>query len=89
VAGAAALQGTFNPAYVGDPNNGTLITYMQAYLAQAAYQHSLSYPIVLQVPALNNPNIIVRGATVGTTTGVRMLPRLALPLMKLRSLAAG
>lgn len=82
VAGAAALQGTFNSTYVGDPNNGTLITYMEAFLAQATYQHSSSYPIVLQVPALNSASIIVRGTTARTTTGVRMVPRLARPLMK-------
>jgi hypothetical protein len=81
VAGATAVPGTFNPAYVGDTKNGTLITYMQAFLAQAAYQHSASYPIILQVPALNNPNIIVRGATPATTTGVRLVPRLARPLI--------
>lgn len=90
VAGAAALQGTFNTEYVGDPNNGTLITYMQAFIAQAAYQHGYSYPIVLDVPALNNTSIIVRGATASTTTGIRMVPRLARPLMEgQRSLAAG
>jgi hypothetical protein len=84
------LAGTFNTAYVGDPTNGTLITYLQAFLAQAAYQHSSSYPIVLVVPALNNPSIIVRGATASATTGVRMLPRLARPLMEgQRSLGAG
>jgi hypothetical protein len=89
VAGATALQGTFNPAYVGDTNNGTLITYLTVFLEQAAYQHSSSYPIVLQVPALTNPDIIVRGATASTTTGVRMLPRLARQLMNgPRSLAA-
>jgi len=81
VAGAVPVQGTFNTAYVGDPHTGTLITYLQAFLAQAAYQHSFSYPIILQVPALNNSNIIVRGATPGTTTGVRMVPRLARPLL--------
>ncbi|MBS1855243.1 MAG: hypothetical protein JST11_07745 [Acidobacteria bacterium] len=82
VASAALLQGTFNPAYVGDTTNGTLLTYMEAFAAQAAYQHSFSYPIVLQVPALNDTSIIVRNATVGSTTGIRMLPRLARRLMK-------
>jgi hypothetical protein len=80
VANAAPIQGTFNPAYVGDTTNGTLLTYMEAFLAQAAYQHSFSYPIILTVPELNDPNIIVRGATPATTTGVRMAPRLARPL---------
>jgi len=88
VAGATALQGTFNPAYVGDTKNGSLISYLEVFLAQAAYQHSFSYPIVLQVPALNNPNIIVRGATASTTTGVRMVPRLARPLMTAQGLLA-
>jgi len=89
VAGATAVQGTFNPAYVGDTKNGTLMTYMQAFLAQAAYQHSASYPIILQVVALNNPDIIVRGATPATTTGARLVPRLARPLISgQRALAA-
>jgi Lipase (class 3) len=88
VAGAAPIEGTFNTAYVGDTNNGNLLTYMEAFLAQAAYQHSFSYPIVLQVPALNDSTIIVRGATAETTTGVRMIPRLARPLMERKKLAA-
>jgi hypothetical protein len=79
VAGAASVQGTFNTAYA--PTGDTLIPYMQAFIAQAAYQHSFSYPIVLGVTQLNNPSIIVRGATPSTTTGVRMVPRLARPLM--------
>jgi hypothetical protein len=79
VASAASVQGTFNPNY--PPSDDTLIPYLQAFIAQAAYQHSFSYPIVLQVPALNNTSIIVRGATPSTTTGVRMVPRLARPLM--------
>lgn len=82
VAGAHPVQGTFNPAYVGDTKNGTLITYIEAFVAQAAYQHSSSYPIVLQVPSLNSTSIIVRGETAETTTNVRMLPRLARPLVK-------
>ncbi len=90
VAGATAVAGIFNPQYVGDTKNGTLITYIQAFVAQAAYQHGSSYPIALSVPALNDASIIVRGATVGTTTGVRQIPRLARPLMELhRSSAAG
>jgi Lipase (class 3) len=79
VASAASVQGTFNTAYT--PTADTLIPYLQAFIAQAAYQHSFSYPIVLQVPVLNSTNIIVRGATPGTTTGIRMVPRLARPLM--------
>jgi Lipase (class 3) len=79
VAGAAPVQGTFNTAYT--PTADTLVAYLQAFIAQAAYQHSFSYPIVLQVPVLNSTNIIVRGATPGTTTGVRMVPRLARPLL--------
>jgi hypothetical protein len=90
VAGATPLAGTFNTAYVGDPTNGTLITYLQVFLAQAAYQHSSSYPIVLLVPALNNLSIIARGATASATTGIRMVPRLARPIIKgQRSLGAG
>jgi hypothetical protein len=77
VANAAPAQGTFNPAYVGDTKNGSLLTYFEVFLEQAAYQHSFSYPIILSVPQLNDPNIIVRGSTPGTTTGVRMVPRLA------------
>jgi len=88
VAGATPVQGTFNPAYVGDTKNGTLVTYMEAFLAQAAYQHSMSYPIILQVPALNNASIIVRGATAAATTGVRMEPRLARVLIRRRAAAA-
>ncbi len=79
VADAASVQGTFNTAYA--PTADTLIPYMQAFIAQAAYQHSFSYPIVLGVTQLNDTSIIVRGATPGTTTGVRMVPRLARPLM--------
>jgi triacylglycerol lipase len=79
VAEASSVQGTFNTAY--PPTGDTLIPYLQAFMAQGAYQHSFSYPIVLQVPVLNSTNIIVRAATPGTTTGVRMTPRLARPLM--------
>lgn len=81
VEGATPVQGTFDPAYVGDPSKGTILTYLEAFVAQAAYQHSYSYPIALQVPVLNETGIIVRGATAQTTTQVRMLPRLARPLM--------
>ncbi len=79
VTGAASVQGTFNTAYT--PTSATLIPYLQAFIAQAAYQHSFSYPIILQVPVLNSTNVIVRGTTPGTTTGVRMVPRIARPLM--------
>jgi len=89
VANATVVQGTFNTAYVGDTNNGTLTTYVEVFLAQAAYQHSVSYPIILGVPALNNSSIIVRGATPATTTGVRMEPRLARELIMRRAAAAG
>ena len=88
VASAALLQGTFNTDYVGDTTNGTLTTYVKVFAAQAAYQHSFSYPIVLQVPALNDGTIIVRAETPAQTTGVRMIPRLARPLMQAK-LAAG
>ncbi len=77
VVDAEPLQGTFNTKYVGDTSNGNLATYVKAFLEQAAYQHSYSYPIVLQVPTLNDKSTIVRGTTPQTTTGVRMLPRLA------------
>jgi hypothetical protein len=79
VAGAASVPGTYNTAYA--PTAATLIPYLRAFIAQAAYQHSFSYPIVLQVPVLNSTNIIVRGATPSTTAGIRMVPRLARPLM--------
>ena len=49
VAGATSVPGTFNTAYT--PTADTLIPYMQAFIAQAAYQHSFSYPIVLQRPS--------------------------------------
>jgi len=81
VAGAAAVPGIFNTAYVGDTNNGNLITYKKVFLAQAAYQHSFSYPIVLNVTQLNEATIIVRNPAPGGTTGIRMVPRAARSLM--------
>ncbi len=34
VADAAPVQGTFNPAYVGDTSKGNLTTYVKAFLEQ-------------------------------------------------------
>ncbi len=85
---AEPVQGTFNPQYVGNTTSGTLLSYLQVFLAQAAYQHSFSYPIILDVSVLNESNIIVRNETPAKTTGVRMIPRLARPLMLDRLQAA-
>jgi len=57
VAGATPLTGTFNgpsPAYWD-----YLSVYLEAFYAQAKYQHGSSYPCLLCVPQLNDPTIIV------------------------------
>jgi len=57
VAGATPLTGTFN----GDPPKywDYLSVYLEAFYAQAKYQHGSSYPCLLGVPQLNDSTIIV------------------------------
>lgn len=57
VSGAQNVTGTFNAAL--SPSSNTLESYLQAFIAQAEYQHSDSYPSLLEVPQLNDPTIIV------------------------------
>ncbi len=57
VAGATPLTGTFQ----GDPPAywDYLSVYLEAFYAQAKYQHGSSYPCLLGVPQLNDSTIIV------------------------------
>jgi Lipase (class 3) len=57
--GAAQLAGTFNTALA--PADDSLTTYLQAFVAQGAWQHGNSYPTILGVTSLLNSNIIVKG----------------------------
>jgi lipase (class 3) len=57
VAGATNLVGVFNPQYA--PASDNLEDYLTAFVAQAEYQHSDSYPSLLDVPQLNDPTIII------------------------------
>lgn len=58
VSTAAQLTGTYNTKLA--PTGDSLVDYMKAFVAQAAYQHPDSYPTILGVPSLLNPKIIVR-----------------------------
>ncbi len=55
---AAQLPGTFNTALA--PASTDLVTYLKAFVAQAAWQHGNSYPASLGVPALLTPGVIVK-----------------------------
>jgi hypothetical protein len=57
--GAAQLSGVYNSNLA--PTDTSLITYLEAFVAQAAYQHSASYPTALGVLQLLDPNIIKTG----------------------------
>lgn len=67
VSTAPQLSGTYttplppppSPPVVPPPTNN-LVDYMKAFVAQAAYQHSYSYPTILGVPSLLDPSIIVK-----------------------------
>ena len=78
VSGANDLTGTFNTALA--PTSKTLEDYLKAFIAQAEYQHSDSYPSqpLLNVPQLNNPAIIV------TNPGVPPRPADARPTRRAR-----
>jgi hypothetical protein len=56
---AAQLPGNYNSTFA--PADDSLTSYMEAFVKQAAWQHGNSYPAVLGVPSLLNPNIIVPG----------------------------
>ncbi len=56
MSGSAQLQGVFNTAF--NPASDGLEDYFKAFKDQAAWQHGNSYPSILGVPALQNPNII-------------------------------
>jgi len=58
VAGANNLAGVFNTEY-SPPSDGDLEGYLSAFVHQAEYQHSDSYPSLLGVPQLNDPTVIV------------------------------
>lgn len=55
-------------------NTAVFPAYLDAFAAQVAWQHSSSYPVLLNVPYLFDPNIINRGfgpaAPVPTITGI-------------------
>jgi hypothetical protein len=57
VAGAASLVGAFNQAY--KPAQDEFGDYVSAFVQQAEYQHSDSYPALLGVSELNDPTIII------------------------------
>lgn len=60
-AAAPALGGTFNgtpPAY-----DASLTTFVEAFVAQARYQHGSSYPVLLGVPELNQTGVIATRRT--------------------------
>jgi hypothetical protein len=57
VSAAECLPGVFNNS-LAPPTNG-LEDYLNAFVEQAEYQHGSSYPALLSVPELNDPNIIV------------------------------
>ncbi len=67
VSGAAQVQGTFKPLDSFDPPiditssfHNSFTNYLKAFGAEAGWQHSNSYPTILQVPALLSSGIIVR-----------------------------
>jgi hypothetical protein len=72
VAGATPLYGMFQ----GDPPAywDYLSVYLEAFYAQAKYQHGSSYPCLLGVPQLNDSKIIV---THTPPTSSRILPERA------------
>jgi hypothetical protein len=80
VAGATGLAGIFNPK--DSPASDELEDYLKAFLAQAEYQHSDSYPSLLGVTQLNEPSIIVTKPTAPRTVAAqrpRGRPRGAAP----------
>jgi hypothetical protein len=64
---APMLNGQFQPPVPplkdGD-FGGTFEAYLKAYMNEVVYQHSVSYPTLLNVPALLNPSVIVRSPAV-------------------------
>jgi hypothetical protein len=69
VAGATDLVGVFNPQY--SPSSDDLEDYLTAFVGQAQYQHSDSYPSLLGVPQLNDPTIIVTNPSAPLTTAAQ------------------
>ena len=71
VAGAAPLAGVFNTQF--SPASDDLEDYLTAFLDQAEYQHSDSYPSkpLLDVPQLNDPAIIVTNPSAPRTTAAQ------------------
>jgi len=53
---APQLAGTFNK--VGTPADDSLLSYLKAFVAEAAFQHSSSYPQILGVTQLLDSSII-------------------------------
>ena len=76
---ATALSGKIQPLNDLDPpvnitssGDNSFKNYMQAFMEEAGYQHSSSYPIILQVPSLLSSTIIVRGPSpAGSARGAR------------------
>lgn len=66
VAGANELVGVFNAQFA--PASDDLEDYLTAFVEQADYQHSDSYPSLLGVPQLNDPTIIVTNPSAARTT---------------------
>lgn len=63
VQNATPIAGTFQSPIAPDvpASSDGLIEYLKAFATEAAYQHSASYPTVLQVPCLLDKNIINPG----------------------------
>jgi hypothetical protein len=68
-AGATNLVGVFNTQY--SPASDGLDDYLTAFVGQAEYQHSDSYPSLLGVPQLNDPSIIVTNPSAPLTTAAQ------------------
>ena len=64
VANAAPIAGTFQSPIRGTvpPPTDDLVDYVKAFVAEATYQHSYSYPTILQVPVLLKSSIINKGS---------------------------
>jgi Lipase (class 3) len=64
VANAAPIAGTFQSPIKSTvpPPTDDLVDYIKAFVAEATYQHSISYPTILQVLALLDPSIINKGS---------------------------
>ena len=62
VTNATPIVGTFNSAILNLPASPSLVDYLEAFFAEAAWQHGNSYPTILKVPALLDDTIINKGS---------------------------